>query len=271
VGRQRRAPTRMEDDDAVFAEKDTDVDWDLVKSLKTDDIVNKLQQAAKNQDAEQYAKLVTETEKHYKALCGFKVNKDDTNADVENLSFLFELTQLLLESKAHALKIEEETVKKAKDKNKKQRDEIKEYMARIDEQDAEIQELLNQVKQSVSTPAKGKGGGDATRTDAEYKSLQKQVEATKEQLNTVQRELQDEKAKAKELLEKERKWTSEKDKMLKEIEELDAEKERIELKAQDDARREQKTRQQSQKVQKETFKFVKEVSELNDKVCVCEC
>jgi predicted ATP-dependent endonuclease of OLD family len=45
------------------------------------------------------------------------------------------------------------------------------------------------------------------RSDAEYKSLQKQLDATKEQLNTVQLNFKDEQAKAKELLEKERKAT----------------------------------------------------------------
>jgi chromosome segregation ATPase len=258
-------------EEAVFADKDNDVDWDLLDGIKQEGTVAKLQQAAKNQDQEQFETLSTEVEKHYRAICGFRVNKDDArSADVDKLSFLFEFTQTLLEVKSNALKLEEEALKKAKDKNKKQREQIKEYMDRIDEQDKDIQGYLDQLQQSVTTPAKGKGG-EGMRSEAEYKGLQKQLEATKEQLSTVQRDIQDEKARAKELLEKERKAHAEKDKMQQELEERDAELERMQIQLQENTKREQNARKKSQTVQKEAYKFVKEVSELNEKASAAPC
>jgi len=260
-----------DDSDAIFADKENDVDWDMVLGLKQEGTLAKLQQAEKNGDAQQYDTLVTEALKQYAAICSFKVNKDDAKTDVENLSFLFEFTQALLEVKARGLKLEEESAKKAKDKNKKQREEIKEYMARIEEQDTEIQEQLQMLQQSVSSPQKGGKGGEATRNDNDYKNLQKTLEATREQLTSAQRDLQEEKRGAKDQLERERTAKDDRDRMQKELEEAQGELEQMQRNAQDNAKREQNTRKQSQKVQKETFKFVKEVSELNEKVCLPLC
>jgi len=192
--------------DVVFKGKDTDVDWDELLALKQDGTLNKLQQAAQDQNADEYNTLVDVVQKkHYAALCGYRVNKDDAKADVENLSFLFQLTQTLMEIKAYNLQLEEDSTKKLKEKMKKQKDLIKEQQDRIAEQDTEMEEMLNQQQKSLKTPAKG--GSESMRSDAEYKSLQKQLDATKEQLNTVQLNFKDEQAKAKELLEKERKAT----------------------------------------------------------------
>ena len=197
--------------DKVFADKDADVDWDLVLGIRDAGTLGKLQQAEANDDSDAYDAVVTELEKHYATLCAFKVNKDDAKADVGNLGFLFELTQALFEVQTNALKAEEQTTKKLKDKTKAHRAEIKEQMDRIAEQDAEIEELQQLQLAAAATPGKGKGGG-GERTEAEYKALQKQLDSTKLDLGNMKRDFEDEKARAKDLQEETRRAKQERDK-----------------------------------------------------------
>ena len=151
--------------DKVFADKDADVDWDLVLGIREVGTLGKLQQAEANADSDAYDAVVTELEKHYATLRAFKVNKDDAKADVGNLGFLFELTQALFEVQTNALKEEEQSTKKLKDKTKAQRAEIKEQMDRIAEQDAEIEELQQLQLAAAATPGKGKGEGGETKSE----------------------------------------------------------------------------------------------------------
>ena len=103
----------------MFEAKVNNVDWEMLDSIKQEGIVAKLQQAANDQDREQFEMLSSEVEKQYGAVCGFRVNKEDArSADVDNLSFLFEFTQTLLEVKSNALILVEEELRKAKDKIK---------------------------------------------------------------------------------------------------------------------------------------------------------
>ena len=79
-----------DNNEVIFADKENDVDWDVVLEVKEAGTLGKLQQAAANNDSEQYDSLVSEIDKLSAALCAFKVNKDDAKTDVDNLSFLFE-------------------------------------------------------------------------------------------------------------------------------------------------------------------------------------
>ena len=252
--------------DAMFKDKDADVDWDLVLKLKEDGAVSKLQQAAKNQDAA-LEDLVREADKQFSAVCSFRVNKDDAKADVANLAYLFEFTQALLEIKTLDLKKAKTDADKFKERYKAGRQDIKEYEKRISEQDDEIEKLLSQLQDSVASPTKK--GGDSTRSDADLKNLQKTLESTKERLQTVERERDDEKAKARELQDKERKAQSEKDELQRNLDSAEAELERMQFKQQEDAKRETTNRKNAQQAQRATYKFVKEVADLNEKVCAC--
>ncbi len=252
--------------DAMFKDKDVDVDWDLVLKLKEDGAVSKLQQAAKNQDTA-LEDLVREADKQFSAVCSFRVNKDDAKADVANLAYLFEFTQALLEIKTLDLKKTKADADKFKERYKAGRQDIKEYEKRISEQDDEIEKLLSQLQDSVASPTKK--SGDATRSDADLKNLQKTLESTKERLQTVERERDDEKAKARELQDKERKAQSEKDELQRNLDSAEAELERMQFKQQEDAKRETTNRKNAQQAQRATYKFVKEVADLNEKVCAC--
>ena len=99
--------------------------------------------------------------------------------------------------------------------------------------------------------------------------MQKTLESTKERLQTVERERDDEKAKARELQDKERKAQSEKDELQRNLDAAEAELERMQFKQQEDAKRETTNRKNAQQAQRATYKFVKEVADLNEKVCAC--
>jgi DNA repair exonuclease SbcCD ATPase subunit len=253
--------------DAMFKDKDADVDWDAVLKLKEDGAVSKLQQAAKNSDAE-LEDLVREADKLFSAVCGFRVNKDDARTDVENLAYLFEFTQALSEMKAHDLKKANQKAEEYKGRYKNQRQDIKDYEARIAEQDTEIERLLSQLTESVKSPTKG-GGGEGVRNEQEFKNLQKTLESTKERLSTVERERDDERAKAKELQEKERKAQSEKEELQRALDAAEADREEMERQAAEDKKRDMTNKKNAQKAARDTYKFVKELADLNEQVCMC--
>lgn len=154
----------------IFADKEAEVDWDLLLGIKEAGMLIKLHQADKNQDKAQRDKLLAEAEHHLTTVCRFKVNKDDSRADIENLTFLFEFTQALLERKVRELKQEDQARRQAKEKFKRQREFI---LERIAEQDREIEqltiELTDRLQYSVqSRKQKGKGG-ESTCSDAGLK------------------------------------------------------------------------------------------------------
>ena len=72
--------------------------WDTVLSLKATGTLSKLQLATSHNDSGPYDdSLAAEVQKQSAALCAFKVDKNDARTNVENLTFLFEYTQAILE------------------------------------------------------------------------------------------------------------------------------------------------------------------------------
>ena len=49
-----------DNNEVIFADKENDVDWDVVLEVKEAGTLGKLQQAAANNDSEQYDSLVSE-------------------------------------------------------------------------------------------------------------------------------------------------------------------------------------------------------------------
>ena len=75
---------------------------------------------------------------------------------------------------------------------------IKEYMAIIEEQQTTIDGMLDAAAQETKTSKTPCKGGDGGRSEAEFKSTQKSLEAAQADANRLKREIQDEKTESKE-------------------------------------------------------------------------
>ena len=140
----------------MFVDKEADVDWDLLLGIKNAGTLTELQQADKNQDKAQCDQLLAEAENHLAKVCGFKVNKDDSRADVENLMFLFEFTQALLESKVRQLDdtkaqlVYTQRLKSELDADRHQlREKVSEMTLREEEREADHDDLISEVSEKV--------------------------------------------------------------------------------------------------------------------------
>lgn len=170
-----------DDEETIFKEKLEDVDWQLILEKQDQGLLDRLLEADKASDSSTIEKLVDEAEDIFGKLATFKVDKDDTKAqDLDNLIYLFQMAQTVMEIKNYKLEAEEETHKETKEKLKDLKKEAKEMRERIKEQDNEIDELQSEQIQATATPAKGKGGAldpaAQRRMDAELNSTKKNLE-----------------------------------------------------------------------------------------------
>ncbi|KAJ1484061.1 hypothetical protein T484DRAFT_1798226, partial [Baffinella frigidus] len=258
-----------EEDAPMFKSKETSIDWGFVLGLKEKGVVEKLVKADADGDNDALETLMAEVDGTYGKLANWKVDKDDALANVDNMQFLFELTQSVMEIKHSEKEEAEEDQQKTKDKLKAMRVDLKEANERIGEQDKNIEELQEEVTSALTaaTPSKGKGGPvdekAMQRLNVEMSSLKKKLEAMDEDLKDKERssrelrtQLEDANAIKDKAEEENRHFKAELDGVQKEIEQ-------VQRKAADDEKKQQKARAQAQKTTKEAFKFVKEIGDLS--------
>jgi hypothetical protein len=92
-----------DDDERFFTDKNENVDWPLVFSKRDGGLLDKLLEADRSNDEKALDALVEETEALYDKLSTQKIDKDDTNANVDNLVYLVQMMQSIMEVREDCL------------------------------------------------------------------------------------------------------------------------------------------------------------------------
>jgi hypothetical protein len=86
-----------DEDEKYFTDKNNDVDWQFMAGIKDGKLLERLIDADRASDDGLLKKLVAETEELYGKLASYKIVKDDSNLDVDNLIYMLQLMQAVME------------------------------------------------------------------------------------------------------------------------------------------------------------------------------
>jgi hypothetical protein len=86
-----------DEDERVFADKSANIDWPLIFSKRDGGLLDKLVEADRSNDEQALETLLGETEALYDKLSTQKIDKDDANTDVDNLVYLVQMMQSIME------------------------------------------------------------------------------------------------------------------------------------------------------------------------------